>query len=102
MNDQAPYCVLVAWIAKERAARMANAMPLSAIVYVKRPPAPKPDTPQDWQTYAPGADLMRATASLDAQGNVTASGGTSVLGSCGLNATTLDVRRPAVSWDGAK
>lgn len=102
LDKQDPYCVIVAWIEKERTARMPGAMPLSAIVYVKRPPAPKPDTPQDWAVYAPGADLLQATASLDASGNVTAGSPASLLGGCGLNPQTADVRRPAVSWDGKK
>ena len=103
LDQQPEYCVLVAWIEKERADRMASAAPLSGIVYVKRPPASGPDTPQDYSTYQPGADLMRAPASLDAQGAVQVGGaGTSLLSMCGLNASTADVRRPAVSWDGKK
>jgi len=102
LDDQEPYCVVVAWMEKERAARMPNGMPLSSIVYVKRPPAPLPDTPQDWGTYAPGADLMQATASLDAQGNVSVGSESSLLAGCGLTVATADVRRPAVSWDGSK
>ena len=102
LDKQEPYCVVVAWIEKERSIRMANDPGLTGIVYVKRPPAPAPDRPQDWETYAPGADLLRASASLDAQGGVSASGPTSLLGSCGLSAATADVRRPAVSWDGSK
>jgi WD40-like Beta Propeller Repeat len=97
-----PYCVIAEWIKMEQAELMPGAMPLSSIVYVKRPPAPQPDTPQDWATYAPGADLIQATASLDAQGNVTAGGGSSLLSGCGLSPSSADVRRPAVSWDGTK
>lgn len=101
LDQQPEYCVLVAWIKMERAERMGSAQPLSGIVYVKRPPATGPDTPQDYSTYQPGADLMRAPASLDAQGKVQVTGpGTSLLSMCGLNASTADVRRPAVSWDG--
>lgn len=102
LDQQQPYCVIVAWIEKERTARMAGAQPLTGIAYVKRPPAPGKDTPQDWETYAPGADLMLATASMDAAGVVTASAGSSQLGVCGLSAASADVRRPAVSWDGKK
>lgn len=102
LDEQDPYCVIVAWLAQERAARMAGAEPLSGIVYVKRPPAPKPDTLQDYATFAPGADLLLAPASLDASNDVTSSGGaTSLLGQCGLSAG-IDVRRPAVSWDGKR
>ncbi|MBK7585692.1 MAG: PD40 domain-containing protein [Myxococcales bacterium] len=102
IDDQTAYCVIVAWIEKERSIRMAGAMPLSGIVYVKRPPAPKPDTPQDWEKFAPGADLMQATASMDAAGVVTAGSGNSILGGCGISPANADVRRPAVSWDGKK
>jgi hypothetical protein len=103
IDDQTPYCVIAAWIAQERTLLMAGAEELSSIVYVKRPPAPGPDTPQDWGTYAPGADLMQASATMDpTTGVVTAGAGASILGGCGLNAGSADVRRPAVSWDGSK
>ncbi len=105
LDDQPEYCVVVAWIEKERQARMvdAGAMDLSGIVYVKRPPAPGPDTPQDYATYAPGADLMLAPATLGANGDVALGGaGASLLGACGLSPATADVRKPAVSWDGKK
>lgn len=101
LDQQPEYCVLVAWIKKERQDRMAAAQQLSGIVYVQRSPAPTPDTPQDFGTYAPGSDLMLAPASLDANNQVKITGpGTSLLGACGLNPATADVRRPAVSWDG--
>ena len=97
-----PYCVIVTWLQEERNARMGSAAPLSGIVYVKRPPAPQPNTPQDYATFAPGADLLLAPASLDAANNVSVGGaGTSLLGQCGLS-PGIDVRRPSVSWDGTK
>ena len=102
IDDQDPYCVILAWIEKERAERMPSAAPLSGIVYVQRPPATGPNTPQDWDVYAGGSDLMLATASMDAVGNVTATAGTSLLGQCGLTPASADVRRPAVSWDGKR
>ncbi len=95
LDQQPEYCVLVAWIEKERADRMASAAPLSGIVYVKRPPASGPDTPQDYSTYQPGADLMRAPASLDAHGAVQVGGaGTSLLSMCGLNAVDCGCAAP--------
>ena len=101
LDAQEPYCVIVAWIAKERAERMKTVAPLSGIVYVKRPPSSKPDALQDFESYAPGADLRFIGASLDAQGKISTSGGdTSLLGGCGLTVATADVRRPQVSWDG--
>lgn len=103
LDQQSEYCVIVAWIKKERQARMGSAKPLSDIVFVERSPAPEPDTPQDYGTYAPGSDLMMVPASLDANNQVQISGSpTSLLGMCGLNPATADVRRPAVSWDGTK
>lgn len=102
LDEQDPYCVLVAWLAKERAERAAAAAPLSGIVYVRRPPAPGRDAPQDWADYAPGADLRHAGATLDAQGQVVLDGSDqSLLGGCGLDPASADVRRPAVSWDGS-
>ncbi len=101
LDDQDPYCVVVAWIAKERAERMKNVVPLSGIVYVKRPPANHPETLQGFESYSPGADLRFIGASLDAQGKISTSGGdVSLLGGCGLSPATADVRRPQMSWDG--
>ena len=98
-----PYCVIVAWLAKEREARMANAAPFSAILYVRRPPRSGKAAPQDWAEYSPGAELVSAAASLDAGGNVTLDGAeTSLSAQCGLNPAASDVRRPAVSWDGTR
>ncbi|MEZ4221400.1 MAG: hypothetical protein R3B13_10785 [Polyangiaceae bacterium] len=102
LDDQPPYCVIVAWIAKERAERMKSAAPLSGIVYVKRPPTSGNDTPQDWDAYAAGADLILTSASQDSSGNVTVGSSSSLLGQCGLTPASADVRRPAVSWDGQR
>ncbi len=97
-----PYCVIVAWMDAERAARMVGAAPLSGIVYVQRPPKPGKDTPQDYAEYAPGADLMLASATLEPNGDLTMGGESSLLGGCGLAPANADVRRPAVSWDGER
>ena len=103
IDEQPPYCVVVAWIAKERAERMKNAVPLEGIVYVKRAPLAQPEMMQDWETYRPGADLRWIGASMDAAGAVSTSGGDkSLLAGCGLTATSADLRRPMVSWDGKK
>lgn len=102
--DQAdPYCVIAAWIAKERADRMQGIVPFSGIVYVRRPPVAGRDWVQDFEDYAPGADLRFAAATLDAQGNVVLGGSdVSLLAGCGLTVGSADVRRPQVSWDGTK
>ncbi|HET9930643.1 MAG TPA: hypothetical protein VFQ35_08145, partial [Polyangiaceae bacterium] len=102
LDQQSPYCVLVAWIAKERAARMASAQALSHIVYVKRNPRPLPDAPQDWETFAPGADLVRAEATLAANGSITLGASSSLSSVCGLDPATSEARRAAVSWDGRR
>ena len=103
LDEQDPYCVIAAWIAAERLDRMQAARPLSGILYVRRPPAPLPDRPQDYESYAPGADLRLAGATIDADGNVTLDGSdSSLLAGCGLTAATADVRRPAVSWDATR
>ncbi len=101
LDAQLPYCVIRHWIELERQNRMSGANGLSAIVYVKRPLAPGPDAPQDFEVYAPGADLIRASAALDDKGNLSVQGGSSLLPMCGLSAG-IDVRRPAVSWDGKR
>jgi hypothetical protein len=103
LDQQTPYCVLVAWVAKERAERMKNVAPLQGIAYVKRPPVSQPETMQGWEVYLPGADLRMVDASLDAAGGLSVTGNDrSLLGGCGLSAASADVRRPMVSWDGTK
>ncbi|MFO0570691.1 MAG: hypothetical protein U0263_33960 [Polyangiaceae bacterium] len=103
LNDQIPYCVLVAWVTKERADRLKNLTPFQGIVYVKRPPVAGNETMQDWETYRPGADLRWIDASMDAAGAITTGGNDkSLLGGCGLTVASADVRRPMISWDGKK
>ncbi|HVU00253.1 MAG TPA: hypothetical protein VHE30_00825 [Polyangiaceae bacterium] len=101
LDQQDPYCVIRHFIEIERADRMATAAPLSAIVYVKRPPRTDAEIPQDFETFAGGADLVRADATLAADGTLTVSTGTSLLAGCGL-AAGVDLRRPEVSWDGTQ
>ncbi len=105
IDDQDPYCVITRWIEIEREERMLNvgAAPLSGILFVRRPPRGGAATPQDYAQYDPGADLVLASASMDAAGVVTAGGGeTSLTAACGLDPTSADIRRPAVSWDGTR
>jgi hypothetical protein len=103
VDTQAPYCVIKAWFQKEQAARYPTPPALTGIVFVRRPPAPLPDRPQDYGTYAPGARVIEAAASLSATNEVAIAGGeTDLTALCGLSATTTDARRPAVSWDGKK
>ncbi len=102
LDDQSEYCVIAAWIALERAARM-PAAGLSGIAFVRRSPAPLPDTPQDYGTFAAGADVVRVAATQDPlTGDVTLGAEESLSTLCGLTPASSDARRPAVSWDGSK
>lgn len=103
LDDQDPYCVIAAWITLEQQERMATAVPVSGLLYVKRPPRSGKDTPQDWADYQPGADLVRQGASMAADGAISLDGTeVSQLAGCGLSVASADVRRPAVSWDGTR
>jgi hypothetical protein len=102
LDDQRPYCVVRAWFELERAARMAAAAPLSGVVYVRHAPVGDADTPQDFATYRPGADVVLAAVTAAADGTLTVGGSSSLLGACGLDPTMTDARRPAVSWDGTR
>ena len=99
--DKIPaYCVLLEWLKRERATH--NLAPLSAIVYVKRP-ANSLKRAQDFDVYAPGADLRRVDAAIT-NGALAATDGTdrSLTAGCGLDPSTADIRRPQVSWDGTR
>jgi hypothetical protein len=75
---------------------------LSGVVFVRRSPAPLPDTPQDYGTFAGGAELVRLAATQDAlTGAITAGAEENLSTLCGLPGGS-DVRRPNVSWDGSK
>ena len=100
--DQVPaYCVLVAFHALERQLAIqrgevdpADEVPL---VYVSRPTGV--GDPRDFDTYRPGADLVRAPLTLRGDAAPTLGVGTSLLAGCGLRAEATDVRGVAVSWD---
>ncbi|HEX3775181.1 MAG TPA: hypothetical protein VHV51_11995, partial [Polyangiaceae bacterium] len=104
IDTQAPYCVIKAWFQKEQAARFPTPPALTGIAFVRRPPAPLPDRPQDYGTYSGGAHVVLAAASLNAANEVEMATGqeTDLTALCGLSATTTDARRPSVSWDGKK
>ena len=102
LDEQNPYCVIAAWIALERTDRMPNDPGMTQIVFVRSPAGSGPRSLQDFERYAPGADLLRAAASIGIDGWPTLSGAPeSLLGLCGLGASA-DIRRPGVSWDGAR
>jgi hypothetical protein len=102
LDEQDPYCVIVAWFQRERAARLGETDPLTGVAFVRRPASSGPDRPQDFDVYQPGADVILASASYDAAGAVVLGGETSLSALCGLNPATSDARRPASSWDGTK
>jgi hypothetical protein len=102
IDEQDPYCVLVAWIARERAARMADAVPFESIVFVRRDVATDADVPQDFGTFRPGADVVQASVTVAADGALTLGAETSLSAACGLDPATSDARRAAVSWDGTR
>ncbi len=100
INDQSPYCVIAAWIELERAERMQGVLPLTSVVYVKRPPAPAPDSFQDFAAYASGAEVLRAPLTRAEDGSLTLGTAESLSALCGLDPSVTDARRPQVSWDG--
>lgn len=120
IDDIPAYCMLAEWHARERAAL--GFSPLTEIIYVRRPPQSGSDRAQDFDVFAPNAELHIAEASIVAkpylwkttEHGAPASLPTSVngvtlgakdtivdLGLCKLP-KGADVRRPMVSWDGAK
>lgn len=98
--DKIPaYCVIAEWLRRER--DIAKLAPLSAIVYVKRPIG-SVKRAQDFDVYAPGADLRRVSATLLAGAVTLAADDKSLTAGCGLSVASADIRRPQVSWDGTK
>lgn len=98
-----PYCVLVRWWEIEREALRRNdrvdAEPLRALVYVQRPDGV--GSPLDFDTYRPGAELMRVSLTLAADGSVMVDGAASRLDAgCGFADGMVDIRGPAASWNG--
>jgi WD40 repeat protein len=102
LDEQSAYCVIKAWFQKERAARFTSPPTLTGIVFVRRDPAALPDTPQSFETFSPGAELIQVAASLDATNHVAVGAETSLSTLCGLPPASTEVRRPAVSWNGSK
>ncbi|MBO6936695.1 MAG: PD40 domain-containing protein [Deltaproteobacteria bacterium] len=105
LNEVPPYCVIARWheIEREEAAASGEILPvdqvIDGLVWVARPPGV--GDPLDFDTFRGGADLRFATATVDAAGATSLDASSSLLGGCGL-AGDLDVRTPAVSWDGSR
>lgn len=102
IDEQDPYCVLVAWIDRERAERMAGQRPLEAFVFVRRSTITDAELPQEFERFHAGAEVVRITASGAADGSFDLGAETSLSALCGLDPATSDARRPAVSWDGER
>ena len=102
LDEQDPYCVISTWFDLEKSERMSAAPTLSAIVYVRRPPHPGPEAPQDYEDFVPGAEVVRQAAQLAADGSISLSTETSLSQLCGLDPSTSQARRPAVAWDGQR
>jgi hypothetical protein len=104
LDQASAYCVLVAWHALERELSIAKGEidpgPEHALLWVSRP-LDVGDV-RDFDRYRPGADLVRASLTLDDAGRPTLGAPTSLLAGCGLEVATADVRGPAVSWDGSE
>jgi hypothetical protein len=101
LDEIPPFCVVREWLRRERQAQPLAG--LSAVVYVRRPLSPDPDRMQDFDVYAPGAELHVVSATLAAAGGAITLGADVVVNaSCGLDPSTADVRRPQVSWDGTR
>jgi hypothetical protein len=94
------YCIIREWHRRERAARGYTNGALRSIVYVTRAIAPAPDRAQDFDVYAPGADLHVVGATYVSGGPVALGMDKSVTAGCGLTVATADIKRPAASWDG--
>ncbi|HVH43760.1 MAG TPA: hypothetical protein VM925_15505, partial [Labilithrix sp.] len=99
--DKIPaYCVLLEWLRRER--EQHKLAPMSGIVYVRRPLG-SVKRAQDFDVYAPGADLRRVNAVITAGVlSVTEGSDTSLTAGCGLDPAAADIRRPQVSWDGTR
>ncbi len=102
LDEQDPYCVIAAWIAEERRERMGDPPGMTHLVYVRVPRGTGPRSPQDFERYSPGAQLLRVELTVDAEGWPSAGAPQSLLPLCGLDSTTTSVRRPSVSWDGTR
>jgi len=102
LDEQNAYCVIAAWLQLERQARMPSDPGMTQLLFVRSPAGTGPAAPQDFEAFAPGADLVRVNATIGADGWPELAGTPeSLLASCGLG-TGVDVRRPAVSWDGQR
>ncbi|MFK7988722.1 MAG: TolB family protein [Sandaracinaceae bacterium] len=103
LNDVPAYCIMARWYDIEREEAIASgeiASGVDAVFYVSAPTGV--GEPRDFDTYRGGMDLLRATSTLAADGAITVDPGSSVLGGCGLDAGTAQIRGVAVAWDASR
>lgn len=100
-------CVFEEWLRIERADRAADVSPMASggvlpVAFVSRPPSG--DDLLHFDSYAGGADLKLADATLGARGQVASIGNVrSALGPCaGLAGQNADIRGPEWSYDGTQ
>ncbi len=99
-------CVVSTWHALERRIAVAQdeLSPFPGIlgVFVRRPP--NPDRHIDFDTYRPGADLLRLDFVHDVDGRIVglSETPTSLLTNCGVNIADADVRRPDIMEGGSR
>ncbi|HEX4355797.1 MAG TPA: hypothetical protein VHZ95_22875, partial [Polyangiales bacterium] len=100
LNSIPAYCVLVRWHAIERDLAMKrgelSATEPHGVVFVARPAGTGGIA--DFDDFRPGADLMFADVSANADGTIELANARSIVSGCGLG-STVDLRGPAVSWD---
>ena len=104
------YCMFREWHTRERTAASmgqcnggpCTVTPLSGIVYVKRPNPSGADGANDFDVFAGGATLHLMPATLNAGGGITTTGDNDITNNCFPGQNNVDIRRPAVSWDGKK
>ncbi len=102
LNSIPAYCVFARWqaIEREQAIGRGEIDPdpgPRAAVWVMRPEGI--GGPTEFDAYKPGADLLLADATVDADQHLHLGDPRSLLAGCGLT-PPVDVRGPAVSWDG--
>ena len=107
MTATRAFCVFQEWHRIERADHAAAVSPMASgstlpLAFVSRPPSGA--TLLEFDTFAGGADLKLADATMAANGQVMSVGNIrSGLGPCaGLTAGTADIRGPEWSYDGTK
>lgn len=97
------YCVLARWHTIERAAAIGRGglreSDPDGVVFVARPNGIGGIA--DFGTFRAGADLMLASATAAASGELTLGTARSLLGGCGFDGS-VDIRGTAVSWDATK